>query len=552
MGLDRGGPEAAGRAIALAAPHPLATAAGMEIARQGGNAVDAAVAAAVSLAVVYPHMCSAGGDAIALVASPDGRVECVNASGAAGVRADADALAREFGGMPTAGPHTVTVPGAVSAWGALTERAGRLPFGDLLQPAIAQARDGVPIAPGVHRALLEAAEPLALDPGMREVFFCGGAPIGVGEPLRQPALAAILAELADYGWRSFYDGPVARRVASGMVRLGVPLAPVDLARHAPEITAPLRGRHRGAEILTAPPNSQGLLLLEILAALERLRLGDPLGAGAGALAQLFRLVSRDRERHLADPRWAEVPVERLLSDAHAAELAGAVAGYGGPGGGTSAAGGAASAPPGRLVVAPSSEAPGGLAAAGDTVAVVAMDAEGHAVSLIQSVFHAFGSGLLDSETGLILHNRGALFSLDPAAPNRLEPGKRPAHTLMPVLVRRAGRVVGAHGTMGGKAQPQIHTHLLLNLDAGRSPAEALAAPRWVVGSLLTEEGVDLVLAERGVPSPALDSIATAGLRIVTLGELDEEVGHGQLVRRGADGELRAATDPRADGEARAA
>jgi gamma-glutamyltranspeptidase len=552
MGLDRGGLAAAGREVALASPHPLATAAGMAVVERGGNAVDAAVAAAMSLAVVYPHMCSAGGDAIALVATPDGRVECVNASGAAGVRADAAALEREFGGMPITGPHTVTVPGAVSAWGALTERAGRLLFGDLLQPAIAQARDGVPIAPGVHRALLEGMELLALDPGMREVFFCGGAPIGAGEPLRQPALAGTLAELADFGWRSFYDGPVARRVASGMVRLGVPLAAVDLARHAPEITAPLRGRHRDVEILTAPPNSQGLLLLEVLAALERLRLADPLGAGAGALAQLFRLANRDRERHLADPRWAEVPVERLLGDTHAAELAGAVAPYASPGGGSTPAGGAAPAPSGPLAVAPACQRPGGLAPAGDTVAVVAMDGEGHAVSLIQSLFHAFGSGLLDSETGLILHNRGAFFSLEPSAPNRLEPGKRPAHTLMPVLVRRRDQVVGAHGTMGGKAQPQIHTHLLLNLDAGRAPADAVAAPRWVVGSPLTEEQVDLVLAERGVPSPALDSIATAGLGIVAVGELDQEVGHSQLVRRTPDGELLAATDPRADGEAGAA
>jgi gamma-glutamyltranspeptidase len=449
--------------------------------------------------------------------------------------------------MPPTGPYTVTVPGAVSAWGVLTERSGRLSLGDLLQPAIAQARDGVPIAPGVHRALLEGSELLALDSGMREVFFCGGAPIGPGEPLRQPALAATLAELADFGWRSFYDGPVARRVASGMVRLGVPLAPVDLARHAPEVTAPLRGRHGGAEVLTAPPNSQGLLLLEILGALERLRLADPLGAGAGALAQLFRLVSRDRE-HLADPRWAEVPVERLLGEAHAGELADAVARYAAPGG-TTPSGGGLTSPQGPLAVRPTCGPPGGLAAAGDTVAVVAMDAEGHAVSLIQSLFHAFGSGLLDSKTGLILHNRGAFFSLDPAAPNRLEPGKRPAHTLMPVLVRERGQVVGAHGTMGGKAQPQIHTHLLLNLDAGRTPAEALAAPRWVVGSLLTEEHVDLVLAERGVPSPALDSIATAGLGLVAAGDRDEEVGHGQLVRRTADGELLAATDPRADGEA---
>jgi gamma-glutamyltranspeptidase/glutathione hydrolase len=549
MGLDRDGLEAAGRRVALASPHPLATAAGMAVAEQSGNAVDAAVAAAMSLAVVYPHMCSAGGDAIALVASPDGRVECVNASGAAGVRADPAGLAREFGGMPPNGPHTVTVPGAVSAWGVLSERSGRLPLGDLLQPAVAQAREGVPIAPGVHRALLEGAELLALDPGMREVFFCGGAPVGPGEPLRQPALAATLAELADFGWRSFYDGPVARRVASGMVRLGVPLAPVDLARHAPEVTAPLRGRHGGAEVLTAPPNSQGLLLLEILGALERLRLPDPLGAGAGALAQLFRLVSRDRELHLADPRWAKVPVARLLGDAHAAELADEVAGHATPVGGIAPPDGGPAGPPAPLAVAPACEPPGGLAAAGDTVAVVAMDAEGYAVSLIQSLFHAFGSGLLDSETGLILHNRGAFFSLDPGSPNRLEPGKRPAHTLTPVLVRERGRIVGAHGTMGGKAQPQIHTHLLLNLDAGGTPAEALAAPRWVVGSLLTEEHVDLALAERGVPSPALDSIATAGLGIVTLGDLDEEVGHVQLVRRTAGGELLAATDPRADGEA---
>src|SRR6266567_1988572 len=336
--------------------------------------------------------------------------------------------------------------------------------------------------------------------------------------LRQPALAATLAEIADFGWRAFYDGPVARRVCSGMVRLGVPLVPVDLARHAPEVTAPLRARHRAGEILTAPPNSQGLLLAEILAALECLHLPDPLGSDAGALAELFRLVSRDRDRHLGDPRWTDVPVEELLSPAHAKKLAEAAA--------SRAAAGRSPAVGGNPHAVTSSsaisvhQAPGARAA-GDTVAVVAMDADGYAVSLIQSVFHAFGSGLLDSETGLILHNRGAFFSLDPSSPNRLEPGKRPAHTLMPVLVREAGRIAGAHGTMGGKAQPQIHTHLLLNLEAGRSPAAAL------------------------------DSIATAGLGIMAVADLDEEVGHGQLVRRTPSGELLAATDPRADGQAAA-
>jgi gamma-glutamyltranspeptidase len=547
MGFDQSRLAAAGHDIALASPHPLATAAGIAVAERGGNAVDAAVAAAMSLAVVYPHMCSAGGDVIALVASPDGRVECVNASGAAGVRSNAEGLRREHEVMPSSGPHTVTVPGAVSAWGVLSERAGRLSLGELLQPAIAQARDGVPIAPGVHRALRERADLLCLDPGMREVFFCGGAPVGAGEALRQPALAATLAEIADFGWRAFYDGPVARRVCSGMVRLGVPLVPVDLARHAPEVTAPLRARHRAGEILTAPPNSQGLLLAEILAALECLHPPDPLGSDAGALAELFRLVSRDRDRHLGDPRWTDVPVEELLSPAHAKKLAEAAA--------SRAAAGRSPAAGGNPHAVTSSsaisvhQAPGARAA-GDTVAVVAMDADGYAVSLIQSVFHAFGSGLLDPETGLILHNRGAFFSLDPLSPNRLEPGKRPAHTLMPVLVREAGRIAGAHGTMGGKAQPQIHTHLLLNLEAGRSPAEALEAPRWVLGGLVTEEG-DLVLAERSVPAAALDSIATAGLGIMAVADLDEEVGHGQLVRRTPSGELLAATDPRADGQAAA-
>ncbi|HZD38126.1 MAG TPA: gamma-glutamyltransferase [Actinomycetes bacterium] len=513
----------------------------MAVAEGGGNAVDAAVAAAMSLAVVYPHMCSAGGDVIALVACPDGHVECVNASGAAGIRANAGAVAREHGMMPVSGPHTVTVPGAVSAWGVLSERAGRLSLGELLEPAVAQARDGVPIAPGVHRALLERADLLSLDPGMREVFFCGGAPIGEGEPLRQPALAATLAEIADFGWRAFYDGPVARRVASGLIRLGVQLVPVDLARHAPEVTAPLRSRHQAGEILTAPPNSQGLLLAEILGALERLDPRDPLGADAGALAELFRLVSRDRDRYLGDPRWTAVPVEELLGPANAQRLADAARHR--AAGRSLTSGGAAA----RVAAPHATPVP---RAAGDTVAVVAMDAEGYAVSLIQSVFHAFGSGLLDSETGLIFHNRGAFFSLDPSSPNRLEPGKRPAHTLMPVLAREAGRIVGAYGTMGGKAQPQIHTHLLLNLEAGRSPAETLAAPRWVLGGLVTEEG-DVVLAERSVPPAALEAISAAGLGIMALGDLDEEVGHGQLVRRTSTGELLAATDPRSDGQAAA-
>ncbi len=487
----------------------------------------------MSLAVVYPHMCSAGGDAIALVAYPDGTVECLDASGAAGVRADAEALRREHGTMPAVCPHAVTVPGAVSAWGVLTERAARLQLADLMRDAVEQARDGVPIAPGVHRALLANEDLLGIDPGMRAVLFRDGRPLGAGETLRQPALAATLAEVAEGGWRSFYHGPAARRLVAGLVSLGVPLEAADLARHAPELTAPLRSRHGDREVLTAPPSSQGLLLAEILAARERLPGRRLLGCDAGVLAEVFRLASLDRDRFLADPRRAQVPVAELLSPAHAAELAGAAL--------DRAAAGAAR--PAAL------DGPG---PSGDTVAVVAMDADGYAVSLIQSVFHAFGSGLLEPETGLVLHNRGACFSLDPASPNLLEPGKRPAHTLMPVLELERGELVGAHGTMGGMAQPQIHTHLLLNLRDGDSPAASLAAPRWVVGRP-TDAGAsaDPVYAEHSVPTEALRSIAAAGFEIVEVDDLSDEVGHGQLVRRGDTGELLAATDPRCDGLAAA-
>jgi gamma-glutamyltranspeptidase/glutathione hydrolase len=483
LGLGDERRAAIGCGVALATPHPLATAAGLAAAGRGGNAVDAAVAAAVSLAVVCPHLCSAGGDAVALLAYPGGMVEYLDAGGAAGLRADAEALRREHGAMPAICPHAVTVPGAVSAWGLLSERAARLPLADLLRDAIEQARDGVPVAPGLHRALLAGEDLLAVDTGMREVLFRDGRPLGAGQMLRQPALAATLAEVAERGWRSFYQGPVADRLVAGMVRLGVPLDEADLARHAPEPVAPLRARCGDREVLTAPPGSPGPVLAEILAACGRLAGRRLLGCDAGLLAEVLRQASAGRGRCLADPE-------------------------------------------------------------GGAAAVVAMDAAGFAISMLQSVFHPFGAGLLEPETGLVLHNWGACFSLDPTSPDLLSPGRRPPHTLVPVLELDRDGPAGAHGAAGGGPQPQIHAHLLLNLLLGRTPADSLAAPRWVVRA-------DRVHAERGVPAAALASIAAAGFEVVETGGAGDEVGHGQLVRRGPTGELLAATDPRADGLAEA-
>jgi gamma-glutamyltranspeptidase/glutathione hydrolase len=271
------------------------------------------------------------------------------------------------------------------------------------------------------------------------------------------------------------------------------------------------------------------MLLEILGAATRLGDVDLLGADADLLAELFRLTTIDRDRYLADPRHADVPVAELLSDAHLGRLAdGALA--------RRAAGVGAAAP-----VVPK--------ATGDTIAVVAADAAGNAVVIIQSVFYEFGSGILDPTTGVILHNRGAFFSLDPASPNVLAGGKRPGHTLMPVLVRRGGRVVGVHGTMGGSAQAQIHAQLMLRTARGEAPADAVTAPRFVLGGLGIGGPAEMVLAEGRCGAEERAAWSAAGFEVQQLADFDEEAGHAQMIRIGAEGAFRVATDPRCDGAA---
>ncbi|MFI1018606.1 gamma-glutamyltransferase family protein [Streptomyces sp. NPDC020965] len=526
-------PPARTRSYGLATPHALATAAGDAIRRDGGNAVDAALAAAITLTVVYPHQCGVGGDLIALVALPDGQVIAVNGSGAAPLAADPDALPGPL--MPVTGPHSVTVPGVVAGWATLSELAGRLPWRQLFTQAIAYARDGVPTAPGVATALREEAGELLSDDGMHAVFFPGGEPLTTGATLRQSALAESLAQLASDGPKAFYEGALGAGVVARLRELGSPITTDDLARHATETTPPLSAVFRGEEYLTAPPNSQGLHLLQALGLIERLPSdADLLGADAHLTAQVFDAITHDRETHLADPRQVPVPVGELLGTAHLDALAAALL----------------ARPRPRPQAGP---APRAAAArpSGDTVAVVAADDEGYAVSLIQSLFHSFGSGILDPASGIVLHNRGSFFDLAPHSPNRLAGGRRPAHTLMPVLTRRDGTVTGAHGTMGGKAQPQIHTHLALRLHAGDDPATALARPRWVIGGLGVDEPAGVASVESTVPDAAVAALRGAGCRTEILGGLDEQVGHGQLVRRTPEGCFQAATDPRSDGSATA-
>jgi gamma-glutamyltranspeptidase/glutathione hydrolase len=479
--------------IALAAPHPAALAAGHDAVAVGGNVVDAAVAAAITLAVVYPHQCSLGGDLFAVLRRSDGSMVSINASGAHG--SAAGGAARIQAPVPLTGPGSVTVPGAASGWARLLETGGSLPSSELLGRAAALAAGGVPVCPGLAAAVDDLATAGTAQPELLRLLTDARAS-GV---LRQPALAATLECLADDGLSSLYDGRVAERLAVGFARLGVPVTRADLGDHEVLEDAPWSIETPAMRVWTAPPNSQGYLLLTLLAACERL--ADDLAVGDELLAGLFARAEACRTAELADPGHVRLSRSQLLD-------------------------------PDRLLD-DAAELPGPLpAATGDTVAVTAVSADGTAVSLIQSVFHSFGAQLLEPDTGLVLHNRGSMFSADPASPNYPARGKRPAHTLMPVIVEHADGRVSACGAMGGRAQPQIHVQVLRGILGGRTPQEAVAAPRFVVrdGVVLAEPGADLADAEtRQLPGPS------------------DKVGHAMVCTMAPDGSLAAGIDPRSDG-----
>ena len=512
---------------AVATPHDSATAAAEKVFRDGGNAVDAALAAASALTVVYPHQCSVGGDCIALVGLPDGSVHAVLGIGRTPAELSLDSFA-DLTAMPVYGPLTVTVPGAVGAWHTMSERWGSAGLAASLAHAGRLASEGVPVAPGLARDLEREKSRILADPGLREVFAPDGRPLADGEPLVQPRLAASLQAIADDGHDALYRGELARSITATLQSMGSAMSTDDFAAHATVVEAPISATYDGREYVSAPPPSQGAFFLEAITALELIRAaaGGPLdldGADAGAVATVLGDVGDDRDRLLGDPDTSPLDVAHLLGD-RASEIA-------------------------QLDTAPTA-GPRNPPPTGDTVAVVTSDGSGTWVSLIQSLFHAFGSGILDPESGIILHNRGSSFSLVPEHPGAVAASRRPPHTLMPVLTRDDGVLTGTHGTMGGRAQAQIHAQLALRVAAGDAPDAAIARPRWIVGSM--EEGTRdqrAVAVEADAPDAVRQSLRAAGFEVAGLPAHDDGAGHSQMIRRYPTG-LAAASDPRSDGNAR--
>lgn len=492
--------------IAVAAPHPAAVDAAAEAVAAGGGTIDAALAAATALTVVYPHQCGIGGDLVALVRRPGHGVVAVLSAGAAPAGIDAAALARDER-MPRQGAQTVTVPGAVAGWEAIAGLGARLGLAAPLRRAAGLAAQGFPISPGLARAIATRRGELLADEGLREVFGDGdGGLLGEGDTLVQPALAATLTELAEDP-RSMYEGRIPESLAARLRSLGGAHTAADFAGHRAELLEPATVEAGGVRWSVAPPPSQGVVLLGILP--------EALDGDTAELVEAVHEAALTRQARLGDPRGGAIDVAAMLD------------------------------PRGR---AGEGALPRAGRALGDTVAVTAAGSDGTVVTLIQSVYQLFGSGILDPATGVVLHNRGSAFSTDPAHPGRVGPGLRPPHTLLPVIAESDGLVVGL-GCQGGSAQPWILAQVARDLlDRTTDPAEVLLRPRFVVGSRDLGHEVMTLVAEPGVDD-AVTAANELGLPVARADGPIDEAGHVQTVRLHADGRLDAASDPRADGRA---
>jgi gamma-glutamyltranspeptidase / glutathione hydrolase len=538
-------PLARGSHGAVVAPHHLATSAGLAILRAGGSAVDAAIAANAVLAVVDGISCGIGGDAFWLIwDAQSGRQLALNGSGRSSVRADPAAL-RGVGleRLPLRGGLSITVPGAVRSWGDAHDRFGRLPRADLLGPAIELADGGFPAWDGFINAVELSAGRFATalddDNGWRSVYRPEGRAWRPGEQVRLPNLAATLTRIAETGWDEFYAGDTAAHQARALAAAGSAIGLDDLAAHRSSWTEPIATDYRGVRVTSHPPNSSGFVALEILNILEQFEPPPPDVFADGIGADLHwvhlgieasKLAMADRDAHLTDPEAYRAPLERLLDKGYAEELAARI-------------------DPTHSASPPAATVPRG----GGTIWLGVVDHEGNAVSLIESNYMGFGSGVVDPVTGIAYQNRGSFFSLDDDHPNVLGPAKRTLHTLLPGMLFRDGRPWVLTGSMGGDAQPQIHAQVVSALiDGGVDVATAVAMPRWFVEPSEHFEPPDAVRAEPRFRPGLIDGLEALGHPVLPAEPYDSMLGHChaiELIDGGpaADGSLAAATDPRSAG-----
>ncbi len=545
-------------AAAVTAPHELAASAGLGVLARGGTAIDAAIAMAAVLGVVYPHMTGAGGDAFWLLADPadrgaDGavRVRALDASGRAAASAFRDAYGARHATIPWRGPlSALTVPGAVDGWWEAYRHSvdhwrSTLRWADLLEPAIRYAAGGYPCSASqatwtAHNLDTEdqARKALQRFEGWATTFLVDGrrAP-EAGEVIANPDLGRTLGEIASGGREAFYRGPIAAALAAGLAEVGSPLTADDLAAHRSDWTEPIRLPWHGLEVFAMPPSTQGLAALQILGILEAAGAAETPDGSADRVhlvVEATRLAFADRDRWVADRDRAPAPLDRLLDRDYLAARARLV----------DRRRAMLAVKPG--LAATDTSAPG--LADGDTTWFGAVDAAGRMVSVIQSIYFDFGSAIVPRGTGVVIQNRGAGFRLDRHHPNVLAPGKRPFHTLCPLLVTKGGAPHAVVGTMGGEGQPQTCAMLMLRLFADRlDPQAAVAAPRWLYGRTWGAATIALTL-EAELAHTARD-LAERGHPVQLGASRMDQMGHAGAIVLDPAGVRVAGADPRSDGAA---
>jgi gamma-glutamyltranspeptidase/glutathione hydrolase len=503
-----------------ATSHPLASLAAIETLKAGGTAADAAIAAVAVLCVVEPAMTGIGGDCFCLVAKPDQPVWGYNGSGRAAAAVTIEKLLAQ--GMPRKIPatsaHAVTVPGAIDAWEAILQAHGRFGLDRVLQHAIGHAENGFAIAPRVGSDWAGVVDKLKPHAGSTKYYLVNGAAPEIGSVLRLPALAATLRTIGAGGAKAFYQGAIAADIAATVQQKGGLLAAEDLARHQGDVVTPISTNYRGLDVVELPPNGQGLTALVLLNILEQFDVAklDPLGPERLHLAlEAARLAYGVRDTHIADPAFMRQPVAGLLDKGFAKKLARFI-------------------DPARRVAMPKAPTP-----TSDTIYLTVVDRDGTAVSLINSLYSAFGSGICTEQSGVMLHNRGTGFVLEPGHPNGIAPGKRPMHTIIPALAMRNGRCEMPFGVMGADYQPMGHTHLITNMVYyGMDVQAAIDHPRMFYEGERTD-------VERGVPAATIAGLKSRGHDVAFR---PAPLGGGQaIVIDWERGVLIGGSDPRKDG-----
>ncbi|MEJ7929954.1 gamma-glutamyltransferase family protein [Ramlibacter sp. AN1015] len=510
---------------AVATSHPLAAQAGLRMLAQGGNAVDAAVAAAAAMTICEPVSNGLGSDAFAILW--DGKaLHGLNASGRAPRAWTPEYFQRKYGEAatpPRRGIDSVTVPGAIAGWVALSERFGKLPFADLLQPAIEIAERGYLLPVVVQQKWAAAIPELGRQPGFSEAFLPWGRAPAVGELFQFKAAARALRAIADTRGTAFYGGEIAQAVERFAREHGGAITAGDFASFEPEWVAPIGRDYRGYTLHEIPPNGQGIAALIALGILEKFDVGALAVDGADSQhlqIEAMKLAFADVYRYVAEPSSMEVTPEQMLDDAYLASRA-------------------------RLIdMRRAQDFGAGNPVKGGTIYLTAADEDGMMVSFIQSNYAGFGSGCVEPTFGISLQNRGHAFSLRPG-PNQVAPGKRPFHTIIPAFLTRGGQPVMSFGVMGANMQPQGHMQTLVRMiDYAQNPQAACDAPRWRFNAGLE------INVEQQMDATTVRQLSERGHRVEVIQDSYQDFGAGQFIWRAGDPKVQGyvcASDPRRDG-----